>query len=69
MTDALRHIGGASAGIIAQLVVLLTMIGGALVFGDRITVSLLVGGALTLTGVLLAIAGSAPPAAANVNID
>lgn len=59
MTDALRHIGGATAGIISQLFVLLAMIGGALVFGDRVTASLLVGGALTLSGVALAIVGSA----------
>ena len=58
MTDALRHIGGATAGIISQLFVLLAMIGGAVVFGDTVTASLLVGGALTLSGVALAILGS-----------
>jgi drug/metabolite transporter (DMT)-like permease len=68
MTDALRHIGGATAGIIAQLVVLLTMAGGAIVFGDRITWSLVVGGALTLTGVALVIGSSGSAARPPVNV-
>jgi drug/metabolite transporter (DMT)-like permease len=69
MTDALRHIGGASAGIISQLVVLLTVIGGALFFGDQITASLLIGGALTLTGVVLAIAGTSARPTVTVSTD
>ena len=64
MTDALRHVGGASAGIISQLFVLLAMIGGVVVFGDRPSASLLAGCALTLAGVALAIAGSAATASA-----
>jgi O-acetylserine/cysteine efflux transporter len=69
MTDALRHIGGATAGIISQLVVLLTVTGGALFFGDKITASLLIGGALTLTGVVLAIAGTSARPAVTVSTD
>ncbi|HEX3694920.1 MAG TPA: EamA family transporter [Polyangia bacterium] len=68
MTDALRHIGGATAGIIAQLVVLLTMAGGAIIFGDRITLSLVIGGALTLTGVALVIGSSGSAARPPVNV-
>ena len=69
MTDALRHIGGATAGIIAQLVVLLTMAGGAVFFGDRITLSLLIGGALTLTGVMMVISGSPARPAVSVSAE
>jgi drug/metabolite transporter (DMT)-like permease len=68
MTDALRHIGGATAGIIAQLVVLLTMAGGAIIFGDRITLSLVIGGALTLTGVALVIGSSGSATRPPVNV-
>jgi drug/metabolite transporter (DMT)-like permease len=60
MTDALRHIGGATAGIISQFMVLLTIGGGAVFFGDHLTISFLIGGALTLTGVVLALSTTSP---------
>lgn len=60
MTHALRHIGGATAGIIAQLVVLLTVAGGAVFLGDELTLAFLAGGALALAGVVLVVASASP---------
>ena len=69
MTHALRHIGGATAGIIAQLVVLLTIGGGVAFLGDRITLAFLAGGALTLAGVVLAVASASPRQPPPVSVD
>jgi drug/metabolite transporter (DMT)-like permease len=60
MTDSLQHVSGATAGIISQLTVLFAVAGGALLFGDRITPSFAIGGALTLTGVALTVLGASP---------
>lgn len=60
MTQSLRHLGGATAGIISQLTVLFAVAGGALVFGDRIHLSFVVGAAMTLAGVALTVASASP---------
>jgi drug/metabolite transporter (DMT)-like permease len=59
LTASLRHVSGATAGIISQLTVLFAVAGGALLFGDPVTVSFAIGGALTLTGVALTVLGAA----------
>src|SRR5262249_40080116 len=47
LTTALRHLAGATAGVISQLTVLFAVLGGAAFFGDRITASFVLGGTLT----------------------
>ena len=60
MTDSLRHLGGATAGIISQLTVLFAVAGGAIVFGDRIRASFVAGAAMTLAGVALTVLSASP---------
>jgi drug/metabolite transporter (DMT)-like permease len=60
LSTSLRHLAGTTAGIISQLTVLFAVLGGAAFFGDRITPSFVVGGALTLGGVALTVLGTSP---------
>ncbi len=60
MTDSLRHLGGATAGIISQLTVLFAVAGGMIVFGDRIRLSFLAGAAMTLAGVAITVLSASP---------
>jgi drug/metabolite transporter (DMT)-like permease len=60
MTGSLRHLSGATAGIISQLTVLFAVAGGAIVFGDRIRPAFVAGAALTLAGVALTVVSASP---------
>jgi drug/metabolite transporter (DMT)-like permease len=60
MTDSLRHLKGATAGIISQLTVLFAVAGGAIVFGDRVNLSFLAGAAMTLAGVAITVLSASP---------
>lgn len=60
MTEALQHLGGATAGIISQLTVVLTIGAGAAFLGEPLTASFVGGAALTLAGVALAVLSAAP---------
>ena len=60
MTQSLRHVGGATAGIISQLTVLFAVAGGAIVFGDPIHPSFVIGAAMTLAGVALTVVSASP---------
>ena len=55
MTSALRWIEAISAGVMAQLAVVVSMICGAIWLNEHLTPRLLVGSALTIAGVLLVI--------------
>jgi drug/metabolite transporter (DMT)-like permease len=60
MTEALRHLGGASAGIISQLTVVLTIAAGAAFLGEPLTAGFLTGTALVMSGVVLAVLATGP---------
>jgi drug/metabolite transporter (DMT)-like permease len=60
MSAALRHLTGVQSGIIAQLIVPITVILGITFLGERLTSGFLVGAILTVSGVLLAIVTAAP---------
>jgi drug/metabolite transporter (DMT)-like permease len=60
MTDSLRHLGGATAGIISQLTVLFALAGGAIVFGDHLRAWFVAGAAMTLAGVALTVVSASP---------
>ena len=60
MTHSLRHLGGATAGIISQLTVLFAVAGGAVVFGDAVRPSFVAGAAMTLAGVALTVVSASP---------
>jgi drug/metabolite transporter (DMT)-like permease len=60
MTEALQHLGGASAGIISQLTVVLTIGAGAAFLGERLSAGFLAGAALTLAGVALVVLSASP---------
>jgi drug/metabolite transporter (DMT)-like permease len=68
MTSSLQHVGGATAGIISQLTVLFAVAFGAIVLGDRITVSFAIGGAMTLTGVALTVLSATPRLVSKIRI-
>jgi len=60
MSAALRHLTGVQSGIIAQLTVPLTVMLGIAFLGESLSASFLMGAALTVTGVLLAIRTASP---------
>jgi drug/metabolite transporter (DMT)-like permease len=60
MSEALQHLGGASAGIISQLTVVLTIAAGALFLAEPLSATFLAGAALTLSGVALAVLAASP---------
>ena len=55
MSASLRHLTGVQSGIIAQLIVPLTVILGISLLGETLSPGFLLGASLTVTGVLLAI--------------
>lgn len=61
MTWAYRWVDNLKAGVIAQLAVVVATAFGVLVLGDRFTAAQLLGGTLTLGGVLGVVALGAPP--------
>jgi drug/metabolite transporter (DMT)-like permease len=63
MTFAYRWVTNLQAGVILQLTVVLSLVLGALVLGERMTPLQLLGSGLTLAGVLGVIALHAPPRA------
>ena len=60
MSASLRHLTGVQSGIIAQLTVPITVLLGISLLGERLTTVFLLGAALTVSGVLLAILTAAP---------
>jgi drug/metabolite transporter (DMT)-like permease len=60
MTEALKHVRVAAAGVISQLASVLTIGAGAVFLGDKLSPSFLSGALLTLGGVALVVLGSAP---------
>src|SRR5262249_35449404 len=60
MSEALQHLGGASAGIISQLTVVLTIGAGAALLAEPLSAPFLRGAALTLSGVALAVLAASP---------
>jgi drug/metabolite transporter (DMT)-like permease len=58
MTEALQHVGGASAGVISQLTAVLAIAAGATVLGEPLTARFGLGATLALGGVVLAIVGA-----------
>jgi drug/metabolite transporter (DMT)-like permease len=62
MTEALQHLGGASAGVISQLTAVLTIAAGVFFLGEPLTAGFTAGAALTLAGVGMAVVGAAPRA-------
>jgi drug/metabolite transporter (DMT)-like permease len=63
MSEALQHLGGASAGIISQLTAVLTIGAGAAFLGEPLTARFGLGAALALGGVALAVVSASPGAA------
>lgn len=63
MTYAYRWVTNLQAGAILQVTVVLTLVLGAVLLGDRLTPIQLAGSALTLTGVIWVIRLQAPPRA------
>ncbi len=63
MTFAFRWVDNLRAGVIAQLTVVLSLIFGALVFGDQLTAQQLCGSVLTLGSVIAVIALGSPTTA------
>lgn len=64
MSTSLRHLTGAQGGIIAQLTVPITVVLGISLLGESLSVGFLVGAALTIGGVLMAILQAPARAAA-----
>ncbi len=62
MTASLRHLTGVQSGIIAQLIVPITVVLGIAFLGETLSAGFLVGASLTVTGVLLAILTASPRA-------
>jgi drug/metabolite transporter (DMT)-like permease len=60
MTHSLGQLSGATAGIISQLTVVFAVAGGAIVFGDRVRPSFVIGAAMTLAGVALTVITASP---------
>ncbi|MES1205595.1 MAG: DMT family transporter [Pseudomonadota bacterium] len=60
MSASLRHLTGVQSGIIAQLIVPITVVLGIAFLGEHLTAGFLLGAALTVTGVLLAILTATP---------
>jgi drug/metabolite transporter (DMT)-like permease len=60
MSEALQHLGGASAGVISQLSAVLTVAAGVLLLGDPLTPSFVGGALLTLAGVAVAVVATGP---------
>lgn len=61
MTEALQHVTGPTSGVIHQLTVVLTGVGGVTFFGDRLPLAAVAGSALTMAGVVWTVwAGSRP---------
>jgi len=52
MTRALKHVTATAMGIIHQVTVVLTVLGGILFFGETMTIRSAVGSAITVVGVL-----------------
>ena len=63
MTFAYRWVTNLQAGVIVQLTVVISLVLGVLVLGERLTLLQTVGSALTLAGVLGVVALHAPPRA------
>jgi drug/metabolite transporter (DMT)-like permease len=63
MSEALQHLGGASAGIISQLTVVMTIGAGSMFLGEPLGLAFLGGAALTLGGVAMAVLAAAQPRA------
>lgn len=59
MTSALKHVTAATTGIIHQLTVVLSLTGGVLLYGERLSTPAIVGAALTIGGVVAALAVAA----------
>lgn len=69
MTGALEHVTAVASGIIHQLVVVITMTAGLLLFGETLSAWSLVGSALTMAGVVWTVLSASrppPPAVAGV---
>lgn len=66
MSASLRHLTGVQSGIIAQLIVPMTVVLGITLLGESITTGFLAGATLTVAGVVLAIWKATPRAAAAV---
>jgi len=60
MSASLRHLTGVQSGIIAQLTVPITVLLGIAFLGEHLSSKFLLGGTLTVGGVLLAILTAAP---------
>jgi len=61
MSEALQHLGGASAGIISQLTAVLTIAAGAAFLGEPLTARFGLGAILALGGVALAVISASAP--------
>jgi drug/metabolite transporter (DMT)-like permease len=60
MTQSLRHVSGATAGIISQMTVLFAVAGGAIALGERIHPTFVIGAAMTLAGVAMTVVSASP---------
>ena len=60
MSASLLHLTGVQSGIIAQLTVPITVVLGIGLLGEHLTAGFLIGGCVTVSGVLLAILMAAP---------
>ena len=60
MTESIGHLTGVQSGIIAQLTVPITVLLGIAFLGEHLSSAFLLGGSLTVAGVLLAILTAAP---------
>lgn len=69
MTRALSQVTAVTTGIVHQLTVVLTLLAGALAFGERLTVRALVGSAVTMAGVLVAVRYAEPPRAPAASVE
>lgn len=67
MSASLRALTGVQSGIIAQLTVPITVVLGVTFLGERLTRDFLMGAALTIGGVVLAILTAAPRARTRTN--
>jgi drug/metabolite transporter (DMT)-like permease len=52
MTRALKHVTATAMGIIHQVTVVLTVLGGLIFFGEMLTLRSAIGSAITVVGVL-----------------
>lgn len=56
MTSALKHVTAATTGIVNQIAVVISLAGGVLWFGERLSATAVIGSVLTVGGVVTALA-------------